>query len=207
MTGGMAFESGEARSFAETRRGDPDRGWLQRWFELYPCPTFIVSRDLRLAAMNARARGLAHDQRLIAIRAGFVTAAGGQSQDTLAAAVALASFDQPVRRIFRAGDAIHVVRASVVDPSPGSLVMLSFPDAGRPPTCAPLKEAFGVTAAEQKVIDRLVRGFTVEAAAEAMGLSLLTVRTQTKRAYAKLGVSTREELFARLLPFLEFGAA
>jgi DNA-binding CsgD family transcriptional regulator len=35
----------------------------------------------------------------------------------------------------------------------------------------------------------------------------LTVRTQTKRAYAKLGVSTREELFARLLPFLAFGAA
>lgn len=61
--------------------------------------------------------------------------------------------------------------------------------------------ALGLTAAEESILKRLVDGANVEAAALALGVSVATARTHIKRAYGKLGVSSREEMFAELLPF------
>ena len=38
--------------------------------------------------------------------------------------------------------------------------------------------------------------------AEQTGKSILTIRTHVKRAYGKIGVKTRGQLFAKLLPYL-----
>lgn len=61
--------------------------------------------------------------------------------------------------------------------------------------------ALGLTDAEEAVLKRLVDGANVDTAAAAFGVSVETARTHVKRAYAKLGVSSREEMFAEILPF------
>jgi DNA-binding CsgD family transcriptional regulator len=186
---------------------ESDHGWLLRWFDVHPRPTFIVARDLRLVAMNVNARRMVLEDGLMAVRGGKVAGGNRRLHEVVEQAVGLATFEEPVRRIFDAGDTIYVIRASLVDETETSLLSLSLRDTRRRPVCAPLQEVFGVTRAEQRVIDQLLLGMTSEAAAEALGVSILTVRTQTKHAYAKLGVSTREELFAKLLPFLEIGSS
>jgi DNA-binding CsgD family transcriptional regulator len=45
-------------------------------------------------------------------------------------------------------------------------------------------------------------GRTAEEASHELGVSLETVRTHIKRAYAKLGVCSREGFFHRLTPFV-----
>ena len=44
-------------------------------------------------------------------------------------------------------------------------------------------------------------GATAAEAASDLGISLETARTHVRRAYAKLNVSSREEMFARISPF------
>lgn len=61
--------------------------------------------------------------------------------------------------------------------------------------------ALGLTEAEEVVVKRLVDGANVHAVASALGVSIETVRTHVKRAYAKLGISSREEMFAEISPF------
>jgi len=65
-----------------------------------------------------------------------------------------------------------------------------------------LKQAFGLTPAEGRVANSLLGGKTAEETAEGLGVSLETVRTHIKRAYAKLGVSSREGFFHMLTPFV-----
>jgi DNA-binding CsgD family transcriptional regulator len=65
-----------------------------------------------------------------------------------------------------------------------------------------LKQAFGLTPAEARVANSLLGGKTAEETSEELGVSLETVRTHIKRAYAKLGVSSREGFFHMLTPFV-----
>jgi DNA-binding CsgD family transcriptional regulator len=68
--------------------------------------------------------------------------------------------------------------------------------------CADLEPMFGVTPGEHQVIVQLVKGYSSREIAEQFGKSILTVRTHVKRAYGKIGVKTRGQLFAKLLPYL-----
>jgi DNA-binding CsgD family transcriptional regulator len=68
--------------------------------------------------------------------------------------------------------------------------------------CADLEPVFGVTHGEHQVIVHLLQGRSSSEIAEQSGKSILTVRTHVKRAYGKIGVKTRGQLFARLLPYL-----
>lgn len=61
--------------------------------------------------------------------------------------------------------------------------------------------ALDLTCAEANLLKRLVDGATVKEAAIDLRVTLETARTHVKRAYAKLGVSSREEMFARISPF------
>ena len=68
--------------------------------------------------------------------------------------------------------------------------------------CADLESMFSVTPGEHQVIIQLVKGYSSREIAEQFGKSILTVRTHVKRAYGKIGVKTRGQLFAKLLPYL-----
>ena len=52
---------------------------------------------------------------------------------------------------------------------------------------------------EREVARLVLRGFGTPAVAEQLGISATTVKTHRKNLYAKLGIATQSELFARLL--------
>jgi DNA-binding CsgD family transcriptional regulator len=67
---------------------------------------------------------------------------------------------------------------------------------------ADLRQALGLTRMEARVAHHLFCGKTAEETAEDLKVSLDTVRTHIKRAYAKLGVSSREHFFRKLTPYV-----
>ena len=58
-----------------------------------------------------------------------------------------------------------------------------------------------LTAAEVRVSQRLIEGAGAEGIARSLGVGVETIRTHVRRVYNKLGISSREELFARLSPY------
>lgn len=98
----------------------------------------------------------------------------------------------------------HVALAAPADPVPASLPCaqaeagLAAMPAGR------LRErlldlASGLTARELDVCVRLLRGMTHDGIAADLGLGATTVKTYRNRAFARLGIHFRNELFARVL--------
>ena len=63
-------------------------------------------------------------------------------------------------------------------------------------------EIFQLTQGELAVLKLLAAGRTAAGIAEVQRISVETVRTHIRRLYVKLDVSSREELFVRLQPFL-----
>jgi len=83
--------------------------------------------------------------------------------------------------------------------------------ARRAEVAAIMVEAYELTEREQQVTQLLVRGLAIDEIAQALWLSRHTVRDHTKAIFAKLRVSSRPELTAKLfaeqfLPRLEAGA-
>jgi DNA-binding CsgD family transcriptional regulator len=72
------------------------------------------------------------------------------------------------------------------------------------PLChwADLREAFGLTPCERDIAQALAGGLTAESTAQKLHASVKTVRTHIRHVYGKLGVSSREELFRRLTPYM-----
>ena len=67
---------------------------------------------------------------------------------------------------------------------------------------ADLHQAFGFTPTEERVVRHLLCGRTADETAQHLNVALETVRTHIKRSYVKLGVSSREAFFHRLVPFI-----
>lgn len=62
----------------------------------------------------------------------------------------------------------------------------------------PIGALFGLTAMEERVLWMLRDGSTAECVSEELDVSIATVRKHISNAYTKIGVRSREELFARL---------
>jgi DNA-binding CsgD family transcriptional regulator len=71
------------------------------------------------------------------------------------------------------------------------------------PDLGALAAARRLTPAEMRIIEMMSAGRDTAAVAEALGISLETLRTHVKHAYRKLGVTSRGELFAALAEFLQ----
>lgn len=83
--------------------------------------------------------------------------------------------------------------------SPVAVVLISDPraDSRRPESM--LRELFGLTAAETRVADRLMGGDSPEQAAEAIGVSITTVRWHLASLYRKTGTNRQADLVRLLL--------
>jgi len=64
-----------------------------------------------------------------------------------------------------------------------------------------LDRAFGLTPAEHRVLLGLLAGNDAELLAERHGVSVVTTRSHIRGIYSKLGVKSRERLFALVQPF------
>ena len=62
----------------------------------------------------------------------------------------------------------------------------------------PLAVLFGLTETEERVLSMLGEGSTADCVSNTLGVSIATVRKHISNAYGKIGVRSREELFARL---------
>ncbi len=66
---------------------------------------------------------------------------------------------------------------------------------------ADLSDLFGLTKSEVKVVRKLTLGDGPVEISSKLGITVETVRTHIRRIYAKLQITTREQLFAALDPF------
>jgi DNA-binding CsgD family transcriptional regulator len=79
-----------------------------------------------------------------------------------------------------------------------AIVMLVDPDKQRTPGEMLLRGAFGLTAAESRLVLCLHRGVDLQAAAAELNISYETARTMLKRVFSKVGISRQSELVALL---------
>jgi DNA-binding CsgD family transcriptional regulator len=174
------------------------------WFAYDAAARIVVSRDLSILAANDNATRLILSHGLLTLRDGALTCRDRRSTSELATVVAEASRASSFRVVGAEGGAALLVEAFALGEEPTDAVALLLRDLGVAVEieCADLESAFGVTPGEQQVIVQLLKGYSSREIAQESGKSILTVRTHVKRAYGKIGVKTRGQLFARLLPYL-----
>jgi len=84
--------------------------------------------------------------------------------------------------------------------SNGSHLLLVFDPESEPRIqLGSLQAMFRLTKAEARLVEQLLMGRTPAEAAEALGVTIHTVRTYLKRLYGKLGVSSQALLMRKLL--------
>jgi DNA-binding CsgD family transcriptional regulator len=174
------------------------------WFARDPVARAVVTRDLTILALNQKAIKLLESHPALVVRDGLLAAKERRLQAELATLVSEAGV-QPRLSVLGAGEQTSViVESTALEAGARSPVGLILKDASArlEIECADLEAVFGVTPGEQLVNIQLLKGLSSREIAAASGKSVLTVRTHVKRAYGKIGVKTRGQLFARLLPYL-----
>jgi DNA-binding CsgD family transcriptional regulator len=102
------------------------------------------------------------------------------------------------------GDGWLLIRCQRVEAVGPSLFCLSLRVAGAADMDASyqhLDEAFVLTKAEHRVLRDLLAGNEAESLSALHGVSIETTRSHIKSIYAKVGVTSRERLFARVQGF------
>jgi len=179
--------------------------WPTRWFAQDPAPRVVVGRDLTVLAANRRAEELIEANGALSLRDGALAARDRRTSHDLSAAVTDAGPNPCFKVVGADGDGgALLVELVVLDGEGIEAVGITLRDLNAEVEieCADLEPVFGVTPGEHQVIVQLLRGQSSRDIAERFGKSILTVRTHVKRAYGKIGVKTRGQLFARLLPYL-----
>jgi DNA-binding CsgD family transcriptional regulator len=172
--------------------------WSAFWFQTALNPSVIVDNTLKTIEVNRRGRELLSDNRGLFLRDGALCAKdrkiGLQLEHFVATLTAEAVNTLAVLDFLIMGRRL----------GDGAPAALQFRDLRRhiELDCADLEPVFGVTRAEHQTLLCMLRGHSVTRIAADLDKSVLTVRTHVKRLYAKLGVQSREQLFARIAPFL-----
>jgi DNA-binding CsgD family transcriptional regulator len=178
--------------------------WPALWFARSAVARLIVGRDLAVLAVNANALSLLESNGAFSLRDGTLAARDRKSLSEIAAIVTAAGPQARFGVVGAAGGTALLVDAVALGDDAASPVGVTLRDLGAAVEieCADLESMFGVTPGEHQVIVQLLKGYSSREIAAQFGKSILTVRTHVKRAYGKIGVKTRGQLFARLLPYL-----
>ena len=165
----------------------------------------IVDRFQTLVWGNALAGVLLEGRPGIEVRGGVLLAIDPSRQSRLrdlfhgaAAAPTSCCVAQP------RGEGWLLIRCQRVDRAGPSLFCLTLSVAGIRDTGVSyhhLDEAFDLTSAEHRVLIGLLAGNEAEVLSALHGVSIETTRSHIKSIYAKVGVKSRERLFARMQGF------
>lgn len=173
-------------------------GWPDVWFDLDPHPRIILTPAMQVLRGNAAAAAFALRN------AGWTPVEGALRPPEpwprmLAEAASVAT---PTPKALVVGPIV----ASLQRLSRGAevVIALTLRDLASPSGAArvDLEAIFGVTPAEQQIVVLMMQGHSAHEIAERLRNSVLTIRTHMKRLHIKLGVKTKEQLFARLGPYL-----
>jgi DNA-binding CsgD family transcriptional regulator len=204
----------EQRIFAGTHRSDRPgfaadddklEQALAQWIEAEGRARVLVDDALRVCWMNAAAESLISSPNSLLIRNGHIRTRENRFDRQLRELVDGAASQMSTCCLHDAKAGEHLVLTAVRLSAPSDeMVGLTLLRATEdfPFRFADLHSAFGMTQTESRVAYHLMCGRTAEEASQELGVSLETVRTHIKRAYAKLGVSSREGFFHRLTPFV-----
>jgi len=188
-------------AFSDAGAREPEVPHLSEWFQRLSRPSFFVRPDsLEIVDMNPSASRMLKS-------GGEVTSVGGRlflggKQPTERFRAFLADLgDGPSAYAVDGGDNEHVVLRVETVPDAGLVAIQTFPTAVRDTLWADTGPIFGLTRAEERLLKKLMGGANAEELAITLGISIETVRTHLKRAYAKIGVANREQLFATMGAF------
>jgi DNA-binding CsgD family transcriptional regulator len=178
--------------------------WPALWFSQDAAARLVVGRDLTVLVANSHALSVIENNCVLGLREGALTARDRKAAAELATVLAEAGPQARFAVVGADGGAAVLVEAFTLGEGADAPVALALRDLSTPVQieCADLESMFGVTPGERQVIVQLLKGYSSREIAEDFGKSILTVRTHVKRAYGKIGVKTRGQLFARLLPYL-----
>lgn len=164
-------------------------------------PRLMVDRQLRILWQNdAAAEMLAARQELEAAE-GVLTTTNRTLQSSLVDFVENADETLSNWRLPPTDDLnFLLLRASQLDDVIVGLCAVRTGDEYTPRFLG-LDLAFNLTASEHRVLTNLLAGEEADKIARLHGVALDTTRTHIRNLYAKMGVNSRESLFARALPF------
>jgi DNA-binding CsgD family transcriptional regulator len=188
------------RSPGGGERAADSTDWSALWFAQDAAARLVVARDLTVRAANPNALALIDNNNALQLRDGALTI---RDRRALAELTSIVTGARPEPRCAVVGATV-LVDVFALGRDPKSAVALTLRDlrATVQIECADLETMFSVTPGEHQVIVQLLKGFSSREIALEFGKSILTVRTHVKRAYGKIGVKTRGQLFAKLLPYL-----
>lgn len=98
----------------------------------------------------------------------------------------------------------QMVRAEAVQPEnhPVGVALMIYPIEGLGDFLwSDFDKVFGLTRAETVVVKRIMGGESADTIADELSVTLDTIRTHVRRAYTKLGVNNREQLFSKVSAF------
>jgi len=176
-----------------------------RWLDRDPRPFFICTDEFALIWANARAHGELCNEGALELRDGRLQLRERARRDAFAAFIAECGAVLSTLAMPCAGDEGHLLlRARQIGADEThryiGFRLLRDGDDFRA-VYADLDKVFQLTPTEHRVLGELIEGRTADVIARAMSLSIETVRSHIRNIYAKLGVSSREELFCRIGPY------
>ena len=178
--------------------------WPALWFSQDAAARLVIARDFTVLAANGNAVALIELSGVVSLRDGSLATRDRRSAAELQAIVAEAQNAPRLGIVGAGGPTALLIDAFALGDEPDSPIAMLLRDlrGSAEIDCADLESVFSVTPGEHQVIIQLVKGYSSREIAEQFGKSILTVRTHVKRAYGKIGVKTRGQLFAKLLPYL-----
>jgi len=206
----------EGPLFAPDRRLNPDRRrrpWsapsddaegqrnraLAAWIDHETRARLLVTRALEVAWMNEAARMLQADDDLFKVEGGRLAT----RSRALPRLMSQARADEARCLTAPGSDGrTWVLWAREVASAPNCLIGLTVQCVGGAVRFQALIETHLLSPSEGRIVEMLLAGHETGRIAQIMDVSLETVRSHLKRAYQKMGVRSRGELFAQALAFV-----
>lgn len=172
---------------------------LANWVDGERRARLIVTRDLDVMWMNEAARVLRDDGQAFEVNEGRLT----PRSPIIAALVNKARPEEAGCAVVPGEGGRHwVAWAREVCAPPNTLIGLTLQRARAEMRFQALIENHLLTPSEGRIIEMLLAGIETGRVAQALDISIETLRTHLKHAYQKLGVRSRGELFAEALSFI-----
>lgn len=175
------------------------------WFMPSNKPLLIVRSDMTISWVNLAAQKILDDGTAIAVRNGKLISPLIDLRGDIQAG--LCSNDATIIAVRPADDALAIhcvlrVRA-LADPDGTTFfgIQIGDPRSMSDDWLNAIEHLFKLTRRQRDVLALLVSGVAADKLADELNITVDTARTHIRTIYQKLGVKSREELFAKVRPF------
>jgi DNA-binding CsgD family transcriptional regulator len=177
--------------------------WAERWLEIENRARMVLARSLHLLWQSDAASRLLDDTGPLMRKGDQVVGSDRAAHSALVKCLDAAAAGGSAHALLEDGDGVRqfVVEARALAAGPDAPIGVTVREQ-EDPALPDISAVFGLTWSERQVVSLLIKGLNPTEIAESLNISVLTVRTHIKRVYSKLGIHTKEQLFAKLYMFL-----